>query len=111
MRGQIVVDPLPEVTGVAFTPASVRAGGTYTTVFSGANLNNQTYFDVRFRSPGSAADQEVQNWQRGASASHTVPATTPVGTWTITGVRPHQEEADHAGNYMAVSGTLSVTAQ
>lgn len=111
MRGQIVVDPLLQVSGVTFNPTTVRLGASYTTVFSGANLTNQTYFDVRFRAPGGTTDQEVLNWQRGTSASHPVGTSTSTGTWTITGVRAHEDQVDHNGTYAPVSGSLTVAQQ
>src|SRR5207249_3820810 len=94
VRGSIVVDEAPlvlGVTGLAFSPPSVRAGASVSAAFTGSNLTDLTYFDIRFRSPGSNADQEAQNWQKGVSGSHTVVAGTASGTWTINGVRPHQE--------------------
>jgi len=111
MRGEIIVDPLPTAAGVAFSPASVRAGASYSATFTGTNINNQTYFDVRYRAAGGTTDQEVLNWQRGATGNHPVAANTAVGTWMITGIRPHQDAADHTGNYTAVSASLTVTAQ
>jgi plastocyanin len=111
MTGKIVVDPPPivlGVTGIIFSPASARVGGTVFTEFSGTNLTNQTFFDVRFRAPGSTADQEIFNWQRGTSGTHSIPAGTATGTWTLTGVRAHQADGDHSGSYATVSAVLTI---
>ena len=113
MKGKVVVDPPPPVlqaTGIAISRTIVQAGTSYTGEFSGSNLNAQTYFDVRFRAPGSTVDQEALNWQRGTSGSHTVPAGTAIGTWTFTGVRAHLDEADHSGGYTAVAVSLTIPA-
>ena len=53
-------------------------------------MTDETYFDVRFRYSGIDTDQVALNWQRGLSAAHSVPIDTLMGTWGITGVRPHQ---------------------
>jgi hypothetical protein len=96
------------VSSVTVGSAIVLWGAGFSVDFSGSNLNDQTYFDVRFRAPGDTTDQEVFNWQRGTSFNHLLSANTPVGTWTITGVRAHQEENDHTGIFTPVSAVLSV---
>jgi para-nitrobenzyl esterase len=48
-----VVAAHPTVTGITFDPGTVRAGGNFSVRFSGSNLTDKTYFDVRFRRPGS----------------------------------------------------------
>jgi len=50
----------------------------------------------------------VWNWQTGPSSSHTVAAATATGAWTITGVRAHEDPADHTGDFVTVSATISV---
>src|SRR5688572_29139492 len=77
---------LLRATGIQFDRASVRIGDSSTATFSGANLTNQTYFDVRFRSPGSGTDLVALNWQQGTSATHNFPAGTATGTWIVTGI-------------------------
>jgi hypothetical protein len=89
--------------------SSVRLGTFYAVDFSGADVNNDTHFDLRFRLPGSTTDQEAWNWQKGPSGLHLVPHGTPVGIWTLTGVRPHQNPDDHSGQYSPISATLFVT--
>jgi plastocyanin len=111
MKGQIVADPPPIVVGLVFNPATVRVGQSFSAVFSGTNLNNQTYFDVRYRAPGGIADQEISNWQRGATANPLVASGTAAGTWTITAVRPHQDETDHSGTFTSLSATITVAMQ
>ena len=111
MTGKIVVDPPPVVRGVTsviFTPASARVGGDVFAEFSGTNLTDQTFFDVQFRATGSNADQEILNWQKGPFATHSIPAGTAVGSWTLTGVRAHQADGDHSGSYEAISAVLTV---
>jgi parallel beta-helix repeat protein len=96
------------VSGLSFAPNSVTRGGTFTATFSGANLSAQTYFDVRFRTPGSNTEQEALNWQQGASATVSVPASIQTGTYVVTSVRVHTDVADHSGPYIPVSATLNV---
>jgi plastocyanin len=112
MKGSIVVDDPPLVlgiTGLTLGSPSVRVGASFSAAFAGSNLTDLTYFDIRFRSPGGTADQEAGNWQRGTSGSHAVAAGTATGTWTITGVRPHQDSANHSGSFVTVSVPLTVS--
>ena len=60
----------PVVTKVQLSPASLRAGASYTAIVSGSGLTSQTFIDVTFRRPGSDGDEEAANWQRGPVASH-----------------------------------------
>jgi hypothetical protein len=101
-------DVIPIVTAVVFNPVSVRAGGSTSTTFSGINLTNTTYFDIRFRAPGATSDEVTFNWQQGLSASHSLAPTTAVGDWTITGARAHQDVDDHSGPFEPVRANLSV---
>src|SRR5438093_1552864 len=99
MRGSITVDDAPLVlglTGLALSPSTLRIGSSFSAAFSGSNLTDLTYFDVRYRSPGSTTDQEAQNGQRGVTANYAVAAGIAVGTWTITGVLPHDNSTDHS---------------
>jgi hypothetical protein len=86
----------------------VSAGSSFTATFSGSNLTANTFFDVKFRSPGSTSDGFVVNWQQGISKTVTVPAGTQAGVWTITGVRAHANANDGAGPYTTVSAALTV---
>ncbi len=112
-RGNITIagspgDFTPAVTSLKLDPSTVRQGGTFTATFAGANISDETRFDIRFRAPGSTIDQQAFNWQKGASGNHPVPANTAAGTWSITGVRAHQDEASHIGSYTSVSVSLIV---
>jgi len=98
----------PVVIGVTVNPSTVTAGLSFSVDFSGMNLTDQTFFDVRFRAPESSIDQEVSNWQLGTSATHTLPAGTPLGPWTFTGVRAHRDESDHTGIFTPVATVLTV---
>jgi len=112
MKGSIIVDDPPLVLGItalAFSPSTVRIGSSFSAAFTGSNITDLTYFDLRYRTPGSTTDQEALNWQRGVSGSHAVPAGTAPGTWTVTGARPHQNSADHSGNFSPLSVTLTVS--
>src|SRR5262245_22024872 len=95
---------------VIFDANTVRLGGTFTAKFTGTNLTADTYFDVRFRRPGSSIDEVALDWQQGTSAAHTIASGLAVGTWIVTGVRPHQNLADHSGDFFPVSATLTVAA-
>jgi photosystem II stability/assembly factor-like uncharacterized protein len=96
------------VTNASVDPISIRGGSSFTATFAGTNLTDETYFDVRFRSPGSAEEQVAQNWQRGKSSSHIVPIGTVTGAWTITGVSAHQNPNDQNSDFAPVSATLTV---
>src|SRR5215510_4459032 len=112
MKGSIIVDDPPLVlglTGLAFNPSTVRIGSSFSAAFTGSNLTDLTHFDVRYRAPGSIMDQEAQNWQRGVTANRPIAAGVATGSWTITGVRPHQDTADHSVNFAPVSVTLTVS--
>ena len=104
-----VLVPAQVVTGLRFDRTSVVAGSSYSVNVSGSNLTPQTFFDVRFTSPGSNASAVVLNWQRGLAASHDVPAGTASGSWTINGVRAHEIETDHTGSFFPVSATITVS--
>jgi hypothetical protein len=100
--------PAPSVIELTLNPSVVRLEGSYAAVFAGSNLTDKTYFDIRYRLPDSAVDREVQNWQQGAAASHTVPSPTILGTWTITGIRVHYDADDHSAALLSLSVQLRV---
>jgi uncharacterized delta-60 repeat protein len=91
-----------------FEPVKVSLGGSFTATFSGTNMNGQTYFDVRYRLPGDDSDQVALNWQYGLAAEHSVAADTVVGTWEVTGVRPHQSASEHTADFIPVSTAVRV---
>jgi hypothetical protein len=97
------------VTELRFDRTTVVSGDAFSVNVSGPNLTTQTFFDVRFTSPGNNATNVVLNWQRGFTSSHGVPADTASGIWTINGVRPHQIETDHTGSFIPVSATITVS--
>ena len=97
------------VTDLRFDVTTVAAGTSYSVQVSGSNLTEQTFFDVRFSAPGSNAYFVALNWQRGLAASHDVPAGTPLGKWTINGVRAHKDEADHTGNFAPLLAAITVS--
>jgi hypothetical protein len=109
--GAFAITFLPDsvVTELQFDRTSVVAGGSFSLNVSGPNLTTQTFFDVRFTSPGSNVSDVVLNWQRGVAASHAVPAGAAPGTWTLNGVRAHQIETDHTGSFLPVSATITVS--
>jgi Galactose oxidase, central domain len=104
-----VLVPVPVVTALRFDRASVAAGSSYSVNFFGFFLSDEMFFDVRFIAPGSNDSVVVLNWQKGITTNHSVPASTPWGTWTINGVRAHQIETDHTGNFVPVSATITVS--
>ena len=71
-------------------------------------MTDQTYFDVRYRLPGDDSEQVALNWQYGLSVGHSVAADTVIGTWRVTGVRPHQSANDHTADIIPVSTALTV---
>jgi hypothetical protein len=103
--------PGQTVTDLRFDRTTVVAGSSYSANVSGSKLTGDTFFDVRFTSPGSNASDVVLNWQKGVTASHMIPAGLASGIWTINGVRAHQIETDHTGNFWPVSATITVFPQ
>ena len=103
-----VTDTSVITTDIHFDPTSVRAGSSFTATFSGMNLTDETYFDIRFRSPGNNTDQSALNWQRGLTATHAVPIDANGGTWIVTGARAHQDVDDHVADYALASGVLAL---
>jgi Kelch motif len=101
--------PALVATDLRFDVAAVTTGGSYSVNVAGSNLTSQTFFDVRFKAPGSNAYSVILNWQKGLAASHDVPASTAAGSWTIDGVRAHEIEADHTGSFFPVSATITVS--
>jgi hypothetical protein len=104
-----VLASIPVVTNLRIDRTSVVAGSSYSVDLSGSNLSSQTFFDVRFTSPGNNRGAVVLNWQIGPAASHDIPIGTISGKWTINGVRPHEIETDHTGNFFPVSATIMVS--
>jgi hypothetical protein len=104
-----VLLPALIVTNLQFDRTTVVAGFLFSVNVYGSNLTSQTFFDVRFRVPGSTLDQVAVNWQRGTSGSHAASPGTATGIWTITGVRAHQLETDHTAGFITVSATINVS--
>ena len=104
-----VLKPALAVTDVQFDSGVVAAGASYSANISGSALTADTFFDVRFTSPGSTRSAVVLNWQTGTVESHDVPAGLAPGKWTINGVRPHETETDHSGDFVLVSATITVS--
>jgi hypothetical protein len=104
-----VILPTILITSLTFNPTNLAGGGSFSAMFAGPNLTGPVFFDIRFRAPGSTIDQEAFNWQKGTSGTHSVPAGTAIGTWTVNGLRAHQNETDHTGSYTNVSVTVTVT--
>ena len=100
----------PAVDNFQFNQASVRIGDSFVATASGVNLTAQTYFDILFREPGSSVVKEVLNWQTGAASVHSISAGMGLGTWTIIGVRAHEDETDHIGGYVTVSTAVNILA-
>jgi hypothetical protein len=96
------------VTDLTLSTSTTVAGSTYVATVVGSNLAAQTYVDIRVNAPGSNAPIVANNWQTGASAPHSVVAGTTSGTWTITGVRVHQDPNNHTGSFVTVSTPLTI---
>jgi hypothetical protein len=106
--GTIAATPPLVITDLSFSPNPVANGLSFTATVGGSNLTSQTNFDVIFQAPGTSAYIEALNWQTGASAAHAVRIGTATGSWIMSGVRAHQDPADHTGSYVPVSATLTV---
>jgi len=100
---------LPFVSEIRLDPQMVPVGTTFTATFSGTNLSDKTYFDIRFLAPGSREDDVILNWKQGRSAVHAIQSGTATGFWTLTGIRAHREIDRHSGDFVSVSATLNVT--
>jgi hypothetical protein len=106
-QGKVVQTSALVVTGFSLSTSTAVTGSTYVATVSGSNLTQQTNIDLSVSPPGSSASVVANNWQVGAAASHTVtPGST--GTWTINGVRAHQDPNNHTGSFVPVSATLTV---
>lgn len=103
-----VLVPALIVTDLQFDRMNAVAGSSYSVNVFGSNLTSQTFFDVRFITPGSNESGVVLNWQKRLAAGHDVPAGTASGVWAINGVRPHQIETDHTGSFVPVKATITV---
>jgi hypothetical protein len=101
--------PAQTVTDLRFDRTNAIVGSSYSLNISGSNLTPETFFDIRFTSPGGTASAAVLNWQKGLATSHDVPIGTAAGNWTINGVRAHQIETDHTGSFFPVSATITVS--
>jgi hypothetical protein len=102
--------PAQIVTALRFDRTSVVLGSSFSANFSGSNLTPETFFDVRFTSPDNIESAVALNWQKGLVENHDVPAAgLAPGSWTITGVRAHEIETDHTGNFFPVSATITVS--
>jgi hypothetical protein len=98
----------PRVAELQFNRESVLAGEPLAATFLGAGLTDDTYFDVRFRFPGSATNQVALNWQQGTAARHTIPFGTQSGQWIVTGVRSHRFQNEHGGEFDPVSAVFTI---
>jgi photosystem II stability/assembly factor-like uncharacterized protein len=101
--------PQPTVTAVIFDRSMVSVGGSYATTIAGTNLSADMSFDVQAHAPGTADDIVVFNWQTGTFQSHSLPAGIAIGTWTIDGVRAHQDPGNHTGSFVPVSAAITVS--
>jgi hypothetical protein len=104
-----VLMPAPVVEAVRPDRLLIPAGSSYSVDVSGSNLTPDMFFDVRFISPESNESVVVLNWQKGLTASHEAAAGIATGSWKITGVRAHEIETDHTGNFNPVSSTITVS--
>jgi hypothetical protein len=99
----------PLLPPLTFGRTRLRGGESFSATFSGTSVNDDAYYDVRFQAPGDDKEFVALNWQRGRSATHNIAIGMVTGTWTVTGVRPHQIEADHTGGFFPVSATITVS--
>jgi hypothetical protein len=104
-----VLVPVQVVTDLRFDRTTVVPGTSYSVNVSGSNLTAETFFDVRFIAAGHTLSDVILNWQKGITADHAVLAGSASGIWRITGVRAHQIETDHTGNFVPVSATITVS--
>jgi len=103
-----ILVPAQIVSDLRFDRTSVVTGSSFSVNVSGSNLTPQTFFDVRFTAPESNVSDVVLNWQTGLTEEHDVAVGTPLGTWTITGILPHEIETDHTGMFLPVMAAIIV---
>jgi galactose oxidase-like protein len=99
----------PERPSISFDRVLVRSGESFNTTPSGLSPSDNSFYDLRFHAPGDSTEYVALNWQLGRSAAHNVATGMATGTWTVTGVRPHQDIDDHTGDFASVSVELLVT--
>jgi hypothetical protein len=104
-----VLVPASIVTALQLDRTNAAIGTSYSANISGSNLTPETFFDVRYFSPGSNETAVGYNWQRGTAGSHGIPVGTALGTWTVNGIRAHQIETDHTGSFIPVSAAITVS--
>ncbi len=107
LEGPVPTASQAVATTLAFRQTTIRPGGSLGATITGANLTADTFFDVRFQAPGGG-DQIATNWQRGVTGDHTTSASTPPGTWRVTGIRAHVDPNDHTGAFIPVAVALTV---
>src|SRR5262249_48603115 len=100
--------PAQTITDLRFDRTNAVTGSSYSLNISGSNLTPETFFDIRFIGPGHTDSEVALNWQKGLAARHDVLGGTASGVWTIKGVRAHQIETDHTGDFVPVSATITV---
>ena len=103
-----VLVPAQIVTDLRFDRTNAVTGSSYSLNISGSNLTPETFFDIRFIGPDTDSDVAL-NWQKGPAARHDVPGGTASGVWAINGVRAHQIETDHTGDFVPISATITVS--
>jgi hypothetical protein len=104
-----VLVPVSIVTVLQLDRTNAAIGTFYSANISGSNLTPETFFDVRYFSPGSNETAVGYNWQRGTAGSHGIPVGTALGTWTVNGIRAHQIETDHTGSFIPISAAITVS--
>jgi hypothetical protein len=77
LSAELYLPPPPPL--LAFEHTRVRAGESFTATFSGTEVIDDTYYDLRFRAPGDSTEYLALNWQLGRSATHNV----ATGMWTV----------------------------
>src|SRR5262249_16905774 len=98
---RLAASPIPQTV--------LHPGDFFYAAFLGLNLDDHTWFDVRFRRAGRETDEVALNWQGGATAWHELAVGLTPGTWTFTGVWAHQDPGDHSTDFVPVSGSLNLT--
>jgi hypothetical protein len=98
----------PNACDLQLSQSHVATGDSFSAHFAGSSLTAKTFFDIRFTTTDGSLSAIRLNWQAGVAATHGLPPGTAPGTWIITGIRAHQAEADHTGNFVPVKVTLAV---
>lgn len=100
------------VTGLSFNKTKIKSGDSYNATISGTNLDGVS-FDAYVTYPAASGTSSgwVNNWQTGATGTHSDTANLPDGNYTVTKLRVNGTTKEFAGisATMIISSTADTT--